>query len=134
MHWFGLNLPEGVKARQHWGARAILHRVRQRKTVIRKRRIVGYVDDWKVTFETLPDRSNYRGPYADAPESRPFFRWLNKVALPWLAKAVDKEGLAPDEDREIALDREPFHLRANPRSSYGYLYLVAWEDEVEAPE
>src|SRR3954454_3114407 len=126
-HWFGLPIPEGIQPTRSWGARAILRLDRHVKPVRRKGRFVGDNYVFKTVIEMVPDRSQYRGPDIDAGEAKAFFRWLDREALPRLREDADKMGLAPDDDQEIAIDSDQYHLRANPRKSYGYLYIVAWE-------
>jgi hypothetical protein len=130
-HWFGLPVPEGVKPVRAWGARAILGNERVVKRVKRKGRTVGRDYDTKVTIDMVGDRSQYRGPDITAPEAKAFFKWIDKTGLPELRKAADEAGLTPDEDRPITVgktgDGPKYTLVANPRKSYGYLYIVAWE-------
>lgn len=130
-HWFGLPVPEGVTPVRAWGARAILKNDWEKKPVRKKGRVVGYDQTLKVRFELLSDRSQYRGPDIDAPEAKAFFRWLDEHGIPDLAKAVDEAGLGLDEDRPVTVgktgDGPKYTVLANPRRSYGYLYIVAWE-------
>jgi hypothetical protein len=135
-HWFGLPLPEGVNAVRHWGARAILRLDRHVRPIKRKGRIVGRDYTTTTVIEMVPDRSQYRGSDIESPEAKAFFRWLDKTALPQLRKDADKRGLAPDDELMLMIDDGCYHLRANPRKSYGYLYIVAWEDadEPKTPE
>jgi hypothetical protein len=128
-HWFGLPVPEGVQPVRAWGARAILRNEQIRKPVRRKGRVVGHDYSTKVTFELVPDRANYRGPDDDG--MRAFFKWLNTDGLKALAKTIDEASLGLDEDRTLTVGRSgdgpSYTLNANPRKSYGYLYIVAWE-------
>src|SRR5262245_59154844 len=126
-HWFGLPVPEGVTPVRAWGARAILRTEWVVKPVKRKGKTVGRDSETKVSVETLADRSQYRGPDITAPEAKAFFAWLDQKGMPTLRKTADKLGLDPGEDTELPVDDGKYHLRANPRKSYGYLYIVAWE-------
>ncbi len=128
-HWFGLPIPEGVEPVRAWGARAILRNDPAKKPVKKKGRIVGYDTTIVVTFDVLHDRQTYRGPDITKPEAKAFFRWIDTVGLATLGKMADKTGLAPSDDIELPVDDGKYHLRANPRRSYGYLYIVAWEDD-----
>lgn len=123
-YWYGLPLPPGVKAARKWGARAILE-------VVRQVRIYTY----KTHVSLLQDRQTYVDPEPDpaAEVTVNFLRWVEKTAMPWLRKEVDRIGLGLDQDLEVALDSERYHLRANPRKSYGYLYIVCWEDQANEP-
>jgi hypothetical protein len=131
-HWFGLPIPDGVRPVRAWGARAILRNEPEKKPVKKKGRIVGYDTATKVTFDLLGDRSQYRGPDVTSAESKAFFKWIDKEAIPELLKAVDEACLGLDEDRPVSLGRTgttpKYMMIANPRKSYGYLYIVAWEE------
>jgi hypothetical protein len=126
-HWFVLPVPENVKPLRAWGARAILREERIRPVVKAKGKVKGDDTVLKVTDETLADRAQYRGPGITSAESRAFFAWLDKTGMPRLRKLADDDGLRPDEDRIIAVDDGHYHIRANPRKSFGYLYITAWE-------
>jgi hypothetical protein len=130
-HWFGLPVPEGVNAVRAWGARAILRNERVVKPVKRKGRTVGHDYDMKVSVDMVGDRSQYRGPDITSAEAKAFFKWIDKTGIPELCKAVQEAGLGLDEDRPITVgktgDGPKYTLVANPRKSYGYLYVVAWE-------
>jgi len=56
--------------------------------------------------------------------------WLNAHALPYMrAMVADGDDFPqPDEDREVTISGDGFTLRANPRASYGYVYLSATAD------
>lgn len=127
-HWFGLPVPEGVTPVRAWGARAILIQRSTRKPVMRRGRVKGYMNEMTTGIETLPDRSQYRGPGIESKESKAFFRWLDLQGMAELRKLADKMGLAPNDDIEVKVDHDNYHIRANPRRSYGYLYIVAWEE------
>lgn len=50
--------------------------------------------------------------------------WLNAKGIKQLRKLA--KDLASDEDREVRYQDGEFVVAANPRGSYGYLYLGAW--------
>jgi len=107
---WGLPLPVSVPF--GWGAR-LIHPV----DVVWDRQ--GLVGDWQLA-----------GTKAACPEADALVAWLNTTALPYL-RAVEAygEGLPRrDEDREVTVSGDGFTLRANPRRSYGYLYVVAYPD------
>jgi cytoskeleton bundling-enhancing protein CbeA-like protein len=99
LEW-GLQPPEGVMA--CWGARAIFSRG---------------------TIDLLPDRQGVAGQQEDI---KPLVSWLNSKGLPAMRKAV--KALGADEHKEVKVRSGGFTLVANPRASYGYLYMGAWKD------
>lgn len=111
---WGLRAAEGT--RFHWSARAIY------------------------PVDLLWDRMSVVGD-ATEDERKALGRWLDDKALPYLRSLVREQGgplrrratNAPDfpgtgEDREIRISGDGYTLRANPRGSYGYLYLSAAPD------
>jgi hypothetical protein len=135
-HWFGLPVPFGVTPVRSWGARAILRVQVEKKPVRVKGRIRGYDLRSTPVIEFVPDRSQYRGPDREAPgpEAKAFFKWIDKKAMPRLRKDADKLGLALNDELTLRVDEGPFHLRANPKKSYGYLYICAWEGDDDAQQ
>jgi hypothetical protein len=82
----------------------------------------------RVNVDVVWDRQSIAG---DEPAKRALAQWLARKTgggMTLLAKRLKAEGVLPSEDREIAIDHGRFHLRANPRKSYGYLYITAWMD------
>lgn len=98
---FGLSAPDNAACA--WGARAIYK---------------------PYEIDLLHDRQSWSGEEAKIKKLQ---TWLNKVALPKLRKEVKREYLETNESREIVISDGKFQLIANPRSSYGYLYIGAWE-------
>lgn len=96
---FGISPPDGVKCA--WGARAIFR------------------DN---TIDLLWDRQTTVG---EAKQCEKLLKWVNKTALPKLRKMA--RGVGQDEYRNLTIENEKYILHANPRSSYGYLYIGAWE-------
>ena len=90
----------------YWGARAI------------------YQDYCGGHIDLLPDRQSFECP-ADKEQAKPFLKWLDKVALPWLRKIVKKERPAVSSERVFELVEGAFVLRASCRASYGYMYIGA---------
>jgi len=99
-------------ARYHWSARAIYQRAQ---------------------IDLLWDRMGVEGQCSDD-ERKALGRWLDDKALPYLRWSVQfgPDAVSGDEDREITVCGDSFRLRANPRSSYGYLYLSAAVDPASA--
>ena len=112
-HWNGgvVSAPEkgwGLHPRDgaafHWSARAI------------------FKDG---TVDLLWDRQGIEGVSTEA-ERKTLCKWLDDKALPQL-RALGKRHELPGthEDRDVTVRGDGYELRANPRSSYGYLYLSA---------
>ena len=95
----------------YWGARAIYTRAER---------------GWAV--DLVWDRSGTSGEATPA-ERKALGLWIDKRALPVLramAEAFELHG--PDERGETVISGGGYTLRADPRRSYGYLYLVAYPD------
>jgi len=81
-----------------------------------------------VNVDVVSNRQSIAG---DEPAKRALAQWLARKrggAMALLVKRLKEDGVLPSEDREIAIDHGRFHLRANPRRSYGYVYITAWMD------
>jgi hypothetical protein len=105
---FGLKPPAGAKVA--WGARAV-YRSRPR-----------------AEFDLLWDRQSVAGPER---ERMPLYEWLNKRALPELRKIVEDEFLPGSSWEEVSFEDlvDGYAIKASPRGSCGYLYIVAWKLE-----
>ena len=100
----GWGLHPAAGARFHWSARAI------------------YRDG---TVDLLWDRMGVEGQATEA-ERKALGAWLDDKAMPVLRALCLGEGAPyPSEDREVTVRGDGYTLRANPRSSHGYLYLSA---------
>ena len=58
---------------------------------------------------------------------KPLSDWIDKKGLPFIREQA--KALYTDENRTISLDEGKFHVEANPQSSFGYLYIRAWEEK-----
>jgi hypothetical protein len=94
--------------RYHWSARAI------------------YGDG---QIDLLWDRQAVEGD-ASPDERKALAAWLDEKALPYLRHMFKTGEDVPysSECREITVKGDGFTLRADPRASYGYLYLSATVD------
>lgn len=52
--------------------------------------------------------------------------WLNNVGLPKLRQLCVSEYLTGDSDDTVEFASDGYAIKASPRGSYGYLYIVAW--------
>jgi hypothetical protein len=106
-------LPVAGKGR-YWGARAIYS---------------GYAHNYHI--DLLPDRQHVE-PDSDAdpdPKARKaFFRWVDKVGLPWLRKEVKRKALGQDSGEMLSFRDGRYRIHACCNCSYGYLYIGARED------
>jgi hypothetical protein len=103
-----------------WGARAIYESNHDRLTGKDFDRQGPYA------FALLWDRQQIEGGTDE--EKRAFETWINKKGLPALRKLVkagckSRAGFSPDTDREIGTELDGYVIVANPRRSFGYLYI-----------
>ncbi len=97
---FGLEV-SGERVR-YWGARAI------------------YRGDGN--FELLWDRQSCEG-VAEDKDSKLFLKWINKKALPWLRKELNRLCLGTDASDKLLYKSGTYELHATPGKSFGYLYI-----------
>ncbi len=101
----GWGIPASDGVRFHWSARAIFR---------------------DGVLDLVWDRQGFEGTATDH-EKTALSNWLNTKALPWL-RACAKHGEdfpSEDESREITVSGDGYVLRADPRSTCGYLYMSA---------
>ena len=118
-----------VEASAAWGARAIYNRNHYAGARMSRAKA-----GTGVCVDVVWDRQSIAG---EEPAKRALAQWLAKKTgggMTLLAKRLKADGVYPEDSIEIAIDHGRFHLRANPRSSYGYLYITAWMDEPAASE
>lgn len=77
------------------------------------------------SIDLLPDRQTING---SLDQRRALSRWINERALPALGALLDELDLAPCDAGEVSVAGNGYRLRADPRESGGYLYLVAEPD------
>jgi hypothetical protein len=100
----GWGLHASFGARYHWSARAIY------------------------PVDLVWDRMSVEGE-ASPEERKALGAWLDNQALPYLRSIANGSELpAQSEDLEIRVSGDGYTLRANPRGSYGYLYMSAAPD------
>ena len=97
-----------------WGARAIFER-----NLAKRRRT-----DPTFVFSVLGDRQQMEG--GTEKERKAFAAWINKKARPLLTKCLAEEGIEPREHRRISITLDGFEIVADPKASYGYLYIGIW--------
>lgn len=127
---WGLQPPPGV--RHAWGARAIYSlssndTVRRNGRVVRRASTTAQIDlVWdRQEALALPDAVALADYEAAC---KALARWLNKTGLPALRRLCAKQYLTGDSDDTVEVRRDGYVLRASPRASYGYLYLVAYRE------
>jgi hypothetical protein len=95
---FGIRTEDKFKA--WWGARAIFTN--------------RFVD-------LLHDRQSWEG---EEKEKKALEKWLNKTGLPKIRKLASS--LDTRDHEEVRFEDDKHVIVANPRASYGYLYIGAW--------
>jgi hypothetical protein len=76
------------------------------------------------TIELLHDRSDLVG--GSEKERRVFVRWLNRVGFKHLRKECERRFVDPRGHKLVTIPGDDFTIVADPRASYGYLYIGAW--------
>jgi cytoskeleton bundling-enhancing protein CbeA and related proteins len=94
-----------------WGARAIYKRNTNERTSRKEPH----------TIELLWDRQQMEGGTDE--ERKKFSEWVNKKGLPALRKKLAEAYLTPSDDKEIKIELGGYVIVANPRRSFGYLYI-----------
>ena len=83
---------------------------------------------WTQTFvELLWDRQGFKGD-ADEKYRKDLARWINKKGLNRLRKELYLRAVSTADRCLVVVSDAPFYLYADPRASYGYLYLAAWKE------
>lgn len=126
--WGSWEIPAGAPVA--WGARAIYTENRgaydanHTKTgAERKRRVMDYF-----SIELLGDRqATARSEAATERDAKALVRWVNKTALPELRKLCSDRYITPESATTVEISSDGYALKAGPKASYGYLYIVAWK-------
>ena len=100
---WGILPPDGVQV--SWGARVI------------------YTPPTGI--DIVHDRQGVQG---DGKELKSLVTWVNSKGLKGLKKLLKTDYLGSDERREVAFREGGYVLKADPKASYGYLYLGAWKE------
>lgn len=119
---WGLQPPAGKTVA--WGARAIFEvtSVRTPRMARGKR----YVDIKRVpSVDLLWDRQAAMGP---EDERKLLERWVNKKGMKLLNKNLKGLGIEPSDDYQLVIRDSGYVLEANPRKSFGYLYICAYKE------
>lgn len=101
-------------ARIAWGARAIYKPTSDAP---------GYA-----TIDLLYDRQSADALHevTDA-ERKALANWIDRVGLPKLKRECRARYLTHDSMAEVVIERDGYTLKASPRASHGYLYIVVWK-------
>lgn len=76
-------------------------------------------------IDIVPDRQDTFGGTPN--QQTNLHNWLSLRALPLLRKIMTERYIPQDADDTIIIREFCYELRANPKSSYGYLYITAGE-------
>lgn len=99
LEW-GLQPPAGARAA--WGARAIFKR--------------------GPAIDIVWDRQD---AFGDETVVKDLVDWVRDTGIPLLTEAT--EDLSQRSDETVTIKRGRRTIKASPRRSHGYLYIVAWE-------
>jgi hypothetical protein len=120
---WGLQPPP--EAQIAWGGRAI-YKLQDNPTIRRGGRVVSRAST-TASIDIPHDRqSGAFTPGVTERDRKLFDIWLNKKGLPELRRACVKQYVTSDSNDEITVEQDKYRLKASPRASYGYLYIVAW--------
>lgn len=124
-------LQPSADAKVAWGARAIYkyggryERVRRKvpkSNPPRYKTAEKFVTS--ASIELLWDRQGMTG--GTKAEREELQKWLNSKGLKALKKECEARALGGSDDETVWVRDGKFSLCANPRASYGYLYIGAW--------
>lgn len=118
---WGLQPPEGASIA--WGGRAIFER-RYVRAVRRGR----WADDKLVIgIDLLGDRQD---SFGDPKDLVKLLRWVNTKGIRQIKKQIEQDGIDTSQNIHLVCRDEKlgYVLVANPRASYGYLYLCAYQE------
>jgi len=79
-------------------------------------------------FELVWDRQDSSGESGENGDLYELEFWLDTKGFPALRKLLREECPASDEDREVRFSSEGYVIVANPRKSFGYLYIGCWRE------
>lgn len=124
---FGLQPPPAVPLA--WGARAIYKLGSHEEKFFgngKRRKTPKTV--MSASIDLLWDRQDVARDPAKATErdAAALEQWLDKIGLPQLRKLCVEKYLTGDSEDEVEVASDGYALKASPRASYGYLYIVAW--------
>lgn len=121
---WGISPPEEVNAIAAYGARAIYHGLRVSQTTrsadgkrrLKKPRTVTDVD-----VDIVWDRQDAQGV-----EKKALVEWINSVGMSKIKAQLVECVVEPQHNIPVEFHDGRFHITANPKASYGYLYIGAW--------
>lgn len=109
--WFGLKPNVTQLPVLYWGGRAIFHAPEG--------------------IDILWDRQQFNNTDDDRKKDREaLWRWIQEKGLPRLRKQLRQQGVTARDDVLVCVVDRKHTIIANPRKSYGYLYIGAWRNEV----
>lgn len=100
LEW-GMQPPNGIKTA--WGARAIF--------------------DMPNRIDLVSDRQSQRGSQENL---RPLLDWINRIGIGLLQDRLRTARIQSDDSKGIHIVHDDYTIEANPRASFGYLYIVAY--------
>lgn len=130
MRW-GMQVPPGKDVLRAWGARAIYaaHLGSGGRLVVSHVDIVGDRQDFFCASEGTEDHDDMDlSRHTDALEHGNFIQWAQRAARRQLADVCEQVGLGVGDELKVGYDEGNRHMVANPFKSFGYLFIVAWEE------
>lgn len=77
--------------------------------------------------DILPDRQSMAG-HEDEAAAKRLTNWLNTEGLAGIRDVCLRENLQPNEARAVSYSSGRFKISGTPNGSYGYLYIVTYEE------
>lgn len=108
-HWFGLKPEVTPLPDLYWGGRAIYHPFEG--------------------VDVLWDRQQFNTTDGAKKDRDALWAWIVDKGLPLLRKELARQRIAARDDVLVTVTDRNHTLIANPKRSYGYLYLGAWRHE-----
>jgi len=87
-----------------------------------------YGESGPYTFGIVRDRMGGKGPKT---KLKSLCEWLNSTGFDLLKDQLREQRVQGSDDREVRVEQDGYVLVANPRMSYGYLYIGAWRADSE---
>jgi len=82
----------------------------------------------RASIDLLWDRQGSSRDEASTTEKdqKALLQWVDNIGLPELRKLCVAKYLSGSSEDEVEFASDGYAIKASPRASYGYLYLVAW--------
>jgi hypothetical protein len=130
--WYGLQPPQSLPpGTPTWGARAIFSVTSSKEPVRYKSgpkkgqlKLGEYRFALRYNVELLWDRQQFHGT-----DGKQLQDWINNKGLRLLKDQLHDNGISPSDDATVTVSDGCFNILASPKRSFGYLYIVAWQEK-----